>query len=311
LNPSHQGLQNAFWRSGGVPTSHRTDSLSAAYKNHSEKTQLTKRYETLCKHSLVTPTRNNKGVAHENGAIESPHGHFKRKVEQQLLLRGHRDFSDLAEYKSFIERIVSTINRRCATRFKEEQIHLQDLPKQRTNDFSEHYVKISSSSTLVMKRVTYTVPSRLIGTTLLVHLFDDKLALFYGHEPTLTLKRIYAPKQTRSRSVDYRHVIHSLAKKPNAFKSSMIRDDLIPQGDFTLLWQQLTLQGVNDEDCRYMVDLLMLANNYNCEQALGRYVLRAFESGKKASIQSCRNRFGEQDIKVPTILCQQHPLSRL
>ena len=44
------GLQNAFWRSGGVPATHRTDSLSAAFKNHSQETLLTKRYTKLCKH---------------------------------------------------------------------------------------------------------------------------------------------------------------------------------------------------------------------------------------------------------------------
>jgi hypothetical protein len=225
------GLQNALWRSGGVPTTHRTDSLSAAYKNHVEEVLLTTRYEKLCKHYRVTPTRNNKGVAHENGAIESPNGHFKRKVEQQLLLRGSRDFADLSEYEGFIERIVSTINRHCATRFKEERAHLQALPKQRTNDFSELRVKVTSSSTINVKRVTYTVPSRLIGSMLLVQLYDERLELFYGHEPTLTLARTYAPQKARARSVDYRHVIHALAKKPNAFKSSLLRDDLIPQGD--------------------------------------------------------------------------------
>jgi len=303
------GLQNAFWRSGGTPKTHRTDSLSAAYKNHSEQTLLTMRYEKLCRHYRVTPTRNNKGFAHENGAIESPNGHFKRKVEQQLLLRGSRDFADLAEYEGFLERLVSSINKRCITRFDQERTHLQDLPKQRTNDFSEHYVKVTTSSTINVKRVTYTVPSRLIGSTLLVHIYDDRLELFYGHEHTLTLERIYAPRKGRARSVDYRHVIHALAKKPNAFKSSLIRDDLIPRGDFTLLWRQLTKPGVTDEDCRYLVDLLVLADNYNCEKALGRYVLNALESGKKATIQTCRERFGSDDIEVPAILCQQHQLS--
>lgn len=303
------GLQNAFWRSGGVPTSHRTDSLSAAYKNNTEKTLLTERYEKLCKHYHVVPTRNNKGVAHENGAIESPNGHFKRKVEQQLLLRTHRDFTDLAEYEAFLEGIVRTINKRCVTRFNEEKVYLQDLPKQRTNDFSECYVKVTTSSTISIKRVLYTVPSRLIGSALLVHIYDGKLDLFYGHEKTLTLTRIYAPKQSRSRSVDYRHVIHALAKKPNAFKSSVIRDDLIPQGDFTLLWQQLTQEGVTDEDCRYMVNLLVLADNYDCERALGRYVLGALVSGKKVSIQTCRERFGSNESEIPSIVCQQHPIN--
>ncbi len=79
------GLQNALWRSGGVPATHRTDSLSAAFKNHTQEEVLTQRYENLCKHYGLVATRNNKGVAHENGAIEAAHGHLKRKMDQQLL----------------------------------------------------------------------------------------------------------------------------------------------------------------------------------------------------------------------------------
>jgi hypothetical protein len=303
------GLQNAFWRSDGVPHTHRTDSLSAAFNNHHEEIVLTTRYEELCKHYGVIATRNNKGIAHENGAIESPNGHLKRKVDQQLLLRESRDFPSISEYETFIQRIVNKINRQCASRFKEESEALKSLPQNRTHDFNESYVKVTRSSTINIKRVTYTVPSRLIGATLLVHIYDDKLVLFYGHEPTLTLSRIYAHKSTRARSVDYHHVIHSLAKKPNAFKSSLIRDDLIPQGDFTLLWKQLTQEVIKDTDCRYMVSLLVLADNMDCEQALGRYVLSAYQSGNRASIDQCRKRFSPEPVAIPTILCQQHSLS--
>ncbi|MFT6266658.1 MAG: hypothetical protein ACJAWS_002821, partial [Oleiphilaceae bacterium] len=42
-----------------------------------QETLLTQRYAKLCKFYSVKPTRNNKGVAHENGAIESPNGHLK------------------------------------------------------------------------------------------------------------------------------------------------------------------------------------------------------------------------------------------
>lgn len=303
------GLQNAFWRCGGVPATHRTDSLSAAFKNHSEETLLTERYTKLCKHYDVTATRNNKGVAHENGSIESPNGHLKRKMDQQLMLRGSRDFTSLAEYEKFINLIVAKINRQCATRFEEERSHLQALPKRRTNDFTELHVKVTSSSTISVKRVTYTVPSRLIGSRLLVHIYDDRLALFYGHELTLTLPRIYAQAPLRARSVDYRHVIHSLAKKPNAFKSSLLRDDLIPLGDFTLLWKQLTLEHVKDIDCRYMVDLLVLADNYNCEQALGRYVLNAYDKGQRVSIKQCREKYCSTSIDVPMMTSHQHSIS--
>ena len=37
---------------------------------------LTRRYDALCAHYGMQPTRNNRGVAHENGAIESVHGHL-------------------------------------------------------------------------------------------------------------------------------------------------------------------------------------------------------------------------------------------
>jgi len=303
------GLQNAFWRSGGVPVTHRTDSLSAAFKNHSQKTLLTERYSKLCKHYGVKATRNNTGVAHENGAIESAHGHLKRKIDQQLLLRGSRDFNHLNDYEAFINGIVTKINRQCKTRFDDEKEHLQTLPIRRTNDFSELHIKVSSSSTISVKRVTYTVPSRLIGSALLVHIYDDRLVLFYGHEETLRLKRVYAQGTQRARCVDYRHVIHSLAKKPNAFRSSLLRDDLIPLGDFTLIWEKLILDGLSDSDCRYMVDLLVLADNEQCESSLGRYVLNALDANLKPSIKQCRELFGSRLIEMPNIISQQHMLS--
>jgi len=100
------GLQDAFWKCGGVPAQHRTDSLSAAYNNHNEQKLFTTQYESLSQHYGFRPTRNNLGVSHENGAIESPHGHLKRRMRQAILLRGSHDFEDLEAYQSFIDNIV-------------------------------------------------------------------------------------------------------------------------------------------------------------------------------------------------------------
>ena len=77
-----EGLQNALWSAGGAPRLHRTDSLSAAFRNldADAKADLTKRYDALCAHYGMEPTRNNTGIAHENGAIESAHGHIKAAV---------------------------------------------------------------------------------------------------------------------------------------------------------------------------------------------------------------------------------------
>ena len=79
-----EGLQNALWALGGVPEQHRSDSLSAAFRNlgADAKEDLTTRYEAFCAHYGMTPTRNNRGVSHENGSIESAHGHLNADSDE-------------------------------------------------------------------------------------------------------------------------------------------------------------------------------------------------------------------------------------
>ena len=86
------GLQNALWQLRGVPEEHRTDSLSAAFRNLNADAaeDLTQRYEALCAHYGMRASRNNPGASHENGAIESRQGTLKDRIDQALLLRGSR-----------------------------------------------------------------------------------------------------------------------------------------------------------------------------------------------------------------------------
>ena len=67
-------------RWAGRRREHRSDSLSAAFRNldRDARDDMTRRYEDLCTHYGMTATRNNAGIAHENGSIEGPHGHLKR-----------------------------------------------------------------------------------------------------------------------------------------------------------------------------------------------------------------------------------------
>jgi hypothetical protein len=108
------GLQNALFALGGVPLQHRTDSLSAAFRNLDRDAieDLTTRYAGLCAHFDMTPTRNNTGVAHENGTIESSHGHTKKTIADALLLRGSRAFEDLNAYRRLIDEHIAPHNAR-------------------------------------------------------------------------------------------------------------------------------------------------------------------------------------------------------
>ena len=214
------GLQNALWGLGGVPEQHRSDSLSAAFRNLDRDAQddLTRRYEELCAHYGMTPTRNNPGVAHENGAIESAHGHLKKVLGDELLLRGARDFADLAAYRRFVDEVVGRRNARNRKRIEIERAALKPLPERRTTDYEEARVLVTSSGGFILRRVFYSVPSRLIGHRLNVHLYDDRLDCFLGSTQLLTLRRGRPPQRSSKHAhvVDYRHVIHALRKKPMA-----------------------------------------------------------------------------------------------
>jgi hypothetical protein len=85
----------------------------------------------------MRPTRNNRGIAHENGGIESPHGHLKKAVRDALLMRGTGDFDDLTSYRCFIDEIVSRKNAHHARRIEAERPALQLLPGQRTCDHED------------------------------------------------------------------------------------------------------------------------------------------------------------------------------
>lgn len=302
------GLQNALWRCGGVPLEHRTDSLSAAYNNQAEQEQLTVRYEDLCRHYRLKPTRNNPGISHENGAIESPHGHLKRRLKQALLLRGSDDFVSMAEYQGFIDGVVSKINRRNQARFEEERQVLQALPKRRTQDYAEHPVLVSRSSTFELKRVTYSVPSRFIGERLTAQLYDERLDLFHGHVNVLTLPRVFAPGGARARCVNYRHLIDSLVRKPQAFRYARLRDDLLPNEDYRHIWRYVNEHLSAHHACGYIVRLLHLAATASCEAALGRYVLKQIEQGSLPTEIQCRQRFVAEPKVIPLVSSKQHAL---
>jgi transposase InsO family protein len=103
-----EGVQEALWQLGGVPREHRTDRLSAAYRNLSS--QEAARYAEFCRHYGMEPTRNNAGVSHENGAVEAAHGHLKTGLGEALELRGSHDFPDLAAYQAFLQGFVARKN---------------------------------------------------------------------------------------------------------------------------------------------------------------------------------------------------------
>lgn len=307
-----EGLQNALWSLGGAPREHRTDSLSAAFRNLDRNAQddLTRGYEELCIHYRMAPSRNNRGIAHENGAIEGPHGHLKRAIADALLLRGTADFDDITGYRRFIDEIVSRNNARNGKRIDSERSVLQDLPDRRTSDYEEIIVRVTSSGGFTLRKVFYTVPSRLIGHRLRVRLYDDRLDVFVGGTHLVTLPRGRPhPNGKHDQVVDYRHVIHSLRRKPMALLGLVYRDRLFPREAYRRTFDRLREQLPDRNACRIMVDLLALAHERGCEAELANRLAADLDAGQLPDIERLRAHFVPDPAGVPQVVVQLGSLS--
>ena len=223
----------------------------SAISTREAREDLTRRYDALCAHYGMDPTRNNRGVAHENGAIESSHGHLRKAIKDALLMRGANDFEDLTSYRRFIDEIVSRKNAHNAKRIEAERPTLQPLPGQRTRDYEETIVTITSSGGFTLRKVFYTVPSRLIGHRLRVRLYDDRLELFIGGTALMTLARGRASTTGKhAHVVDYRHVIHALRRKPMALLNLVYRDQLFPRDAYRRTFDRLLEKLPEKSACR-------------------------------------------------------------
>jgi hypothetical protein len=308
----YEGLQNALWALGGAPLEHRSDSLSAAFRNldHDARDDLTQRYEALCTHYGMRPTRNNRGVAHENGAIESPHGHLKSAARDALLLRGSTDFADLAAYRRFIDEIVSHNNARNGKRIDAERPFLKALPAERTSDYEETRVYVTSAGGFTLRKVFYTVASRLIGHRLRVRLYDDRLELFLGGTALMTLQRGRPGANGRhGHVIDYRHVIHALRRKPMALLNLVYRDQLFPREAYRLTFDRLCEQLPERAACKTMVELLSLAHERGCEAQLAQALSQCLADGLLPDLNALRARFAPDPAGLPDVRVQLASLS--
>jgi len=307
-----EGLQNALWTLGGAPREHRSDSLSAAFRNldRDAREDLTSRYDALCAHYRMEPTRNNRGVAHENGGIESAHGHLKHSIRDALLMRGTMDFEDLGAYRSFIDEIIGRKNARNIKRIDAERTVLQALPDTRTADYEEELVYVTSSGGFVLRKVFYTVPSRLIRHRLRSRLYDDRVELFVGGTRVLSLVRGRPGRDGKhAHVVDYHHVIHALRRKPMALLNLVYRDQLWPREAYRHMFDCLCDRQSDRSACKLMVELLSLAHDRACEAQLAAILTEDLAARRLPDLKELRARFAPDLASLPQVCVQLTPLS--
>lgn len=235
-----KGLKESLEKLGKAPYILQTDNTSAATHlvgRDNTKRDFNEEYTTILSHYKMQPKRINIDSPNENGDVESKNGHLKNMVNQQLLLRDNRDFCSNQEYEEFLQKVFEKSNKNKQEKLKEELACMQPLPEAMLPDYQEYDCYVHSSSTVRIKKVTYSVPSRLIGTTLRAHVYETHINLYYGGENLLSLIRIHGDRGGR---IDYRHVIYNLLRKPGAFMNYKFKDELFPTINFRKLYDLMS-----------------------------------------------------------------------
>lgn len=233
------GVQDAFWESGGVPATVRSDNLSAA--THELKRaggrQLNQRFRSFLDHYGVQSSRIAPGKSNENGVVEQRHSRSKSALAQALVLRGSKEFASVEAYRAFVREIVDkSHNRKVAEAFAAERAALQPLPATRVPSYTTFHPRVRRWSTIRVAGRTYSVPSRLMGHEVEARQHPDFVEVLYGGKTVERMPRLRGAREAR---IDYRHVIWSLVRKPGAFANYRYREELFPTLTFRRAYDAL------------------------------------------------------------------------
>ena len=204
-----------------------------------------------------------------------------------MLLRGSRDFQDIKSYEEFLIKIITQRNNRRSKELELDLEHIRALPERHWNDPQIINVRVSPSSIISIKGVSYSVPSRLISYHLRAHIYSQYIDLYYANKKIETIMRITDSAGESKNNIDYRHIIDGLVRKPGAFANYKYRDFLFPSLIFRRAYDELVANNCQNGHKHYL-KILQMAKCYGevtVSQAIERcFNLRALPS--PASIEA-------------------------
>lgn len=293
-----RGVQSTLFRLGRVPEFHQTDNSTAATHDlRTGKRGFNEEYLAMMGHFAVKPRTIGVGEKEQNGDIEASHGVLKRRLEQHLLLRGNRDFESEEAYERWLWEKIEAANRLRQPKLAEELAVMRPLRVSRLPEYRQESVVVTSWSTIRVRRNAYSVPSRLIGETLRVHVGEQRLEVYHGGVLQLEVDRLRGEGGHR---INYRHVIWSLVQKPGAFARYRYREDLFPTLTFRRAYDALTERlDAWKADIEYLRILHLAASTMesDVETALGRVM----DAGECPVADAVKRVVAPEKIEVPAL----------
>lgn len=293
-----RGVQSTLFRLGRVPEFHQTDNSTAA--THTLRTGqrgFNEEYLAMMTHFAMKPRTIGIGEKEQNGDIEASHGVLKRRLEQHLLLRGSRDFESEEAYEGWLWEKLEAADRLRQPKLADELALMRPLMVSRLPEYRQESVVVTSWSTIRVKRNTYSVPSRLIGATLRVHVYEQRLDVYHGGVLQLEVARLRGEGGHR---INYRHVIWSLVQKPGAFARYRYREDLFPSLTFRRAYDALMerLDGWK-ADIEYLRLLHLAASTMESEVETA--LERVMDAGECPGAETVKGVVAPEKIEVPVL----------
>jgi len=308
-----RGVQSALFRLGRRPTWHQTDNSTAATHEiakrmdasdddtHDEKRRrpFNGEYAALMAHLGMKPRTTAIGAKEQNGDVESGNGALKRRIEQQLLLRGSRDFESAEQYESWVQSVCDKANAGRSSKLAEELAVMEPLTATRVPEHVELDALVSIGSTIRVAHNTYSVPSRLIGEYVRVRLFERRLEVVYGGTQQLVIERLVGRNGHR---VDYRHVIWSLVRKPGAFARYRYREAFFPSVVFRRAYDAIVdAHGAGTAaDLGYLRILHLAAATMECEVEAA--LAKLLDGARVPDVEAVRALAAPTTVQVPEII---------
>lgn len=242
-------------------------------------------------------TRINAGKSNENGGAEKGNDLLKSLIEQQLIVRGSRDFDSVEQYIDWVrEKVAQKINGPKAEAIAAERAHLKPLPAHRLPDYTKYTATVRRWSTVRVGGRAYSVPSRLKNHQVTAHQYADTVEVWYGGTHIETMPRLRGERTVR---IDYRHVIWSLVRKPGAFARYKYREELFPTPAFRQAYDLLTQWRGERGDIEYVRVLHLAASTI--ESRVDQALIELMESEKRFDYAAVQAAAAPQSSRVPDI----------
>jgi hypothetical protein len=294
-----KGLQGSLWALGGVPEVVRSDNLSAATHElkNSRGRVLSERYGAVLDHYDIRATTTNANAPHENGVAEQAHYRLKSAIHQELVLRGSRDFFTVKAYLAFVREVVNRRNRRTDLKLSVERRYLRPLPPAPVPEYTTYRPRVSKWSIIRVAQKTYTLPARLKGMEVEVRQYADYLEVYYKGQLVEEMERLHGANDA---NIDYRHIVHSLVRKPGAFARYRFREHLFPTQNFRLAYEALCRWRGERADVEYVRILYLAATTMESE--VDRALLLLLKSGVVFDYLKVRDLAAPLTPQVPKLL---------